>query len=145
MDSASDRKAQYLSLRIISNKAFKCLINIRKLNKDMDFSMNSHEQARSLIRNKSIDDGLTNGENRVRRKSPHQPDYNIHRGGDMTSKFIAKKVIINPSDQNLASDRSKSNLSSKMPQQLIDLKNGSVKIQASPSGSLKLPKTYLNA
>jgi hypothetical protein len=71
MDSASDRKAQYLSLRIISNKAFKCLTNISKLNKDMDFSMNSHEQARSLIRNKSIDDGLANGENRVRRKSPH--------------------------------------------------------------------------
>ena len=63
----------------------------------------------------------------------------------MTSKFITNKVIINPSDYNLASDRSKSNLSSNLPQQLIDLKNKGVKIEVSPSGSLKLPKTYLNA
>ena len=83
----------------------------------MDFSLNDRQKVRSMIRHKSIEDGIDNNSAaRQYRKSPHQPDY-LESRIENTSMHNSNKVAADLI--NLQSDRSKSNLSIKMPEQTI--------------------------
>lgn len=58
MDLISGRKVLYLLLRSINCNVIDGINLFRAKNIDMDFSLNNNERARSMIRNKSIDDGI---------------------------------------------------------------------------------------
>lgn len=118
MDAILDKRDLFLLLKSINcNKIKTDNFDRDAKNKDMDFSLNDRQKVRSMIRHKSIEDGIDNNSAaRQYRKSPHQPDYSESRI-ENTSMHNSNKVAADLI--NLQSDRSKSNLSIKMPEQTI--------------------------
>lgn len=73
MDAILDKRDLFLLLKSINcNKIETNNFDRDAKNKDMDFSLNDRQKVRSMIRHKSIEDGIDNNSAaRQYRKSPH--------------------------------------------------------------------------